>query len=465
MRSVSTERFRAKSKRGSHLRRRLLLETLESRCVLASLGDVLTSDIFPTGDADDWFLAISEEELDAAGGSYIVAISLSESLLDNNAAFQPQATLYSSSGDQIGGLLTSGDKRTYELDEPGNYRVRVRDNDDSDTGRYALNVEGLNPVSADAIEISLGDVQTGVLDPGAVDAFTFTASSGDVVTIALAETDANASGYHPRAELYHSATGERIALSSASTGGTARELSSGRKYISPPLQRAGLYVVHVYDDNYSDVDDKGYAFTVEGLSPPSEDAIWIARGEALSGSIDVGEIDEYRLVGSVGDIVTLSLSNVQAGSSNRLWAELYAPSGAKVAKLTSSSGPDEVENGEKVVFRLPEPSSDTHPYVVQVYDNNYTDTEDYALAFEGVSPLSLDATPISVGDALPGTIDTMAEVDAYYFTVSAAELAEGGGTYRVRVALESETTVDYKPRAVVYSPSGSEIEDISEGQT
>ncbi len=434
------------------------MESLEDRRVLA-WGGLITDTIFPAGDVDGHFFTITEDDLAAAGGSYIVTLSLS----DDYVGFRPLATLYSPTGDQFG-RLNAGEKRVYELDEPGTYGVEVRDSDDRDTGDYALDLEGLNPTSTDAVAISLGDVTTGILLPGEIHELTFTAAAGDVLTVALAETDSDLAGFHPRAELYHSSSGERITLSSASTGGAARELSSGEKYVSQPLARSGLYVVQVYDDNYNDAHERGYAITVEGLSPPSEDAVWIALGEAVSGSIDVGEIDEYRFVGSSGDLVTISLSDVQAGSGNRLWAELYAPSGVKVDKLPSTSGPDEVENGEKVIFRLPEASSDTDPYVIQVYDNNYTDTEEYAIALEGLAPVSLDAAPIAIGDTLPGTIDAMGEVDAYYFTVSDTELTEGGGSYQVRVVFQSETTVDYRPLAVVYAPTGMEIADVGPGQ-
>ena len=209
---------------------------------------------------------------------------------------------------------------------------------------------------------------------GEVDEFTFTATAGNIVTLSLSET-------HPgsRATLYSSA-GDKVRLSSASTGNRVGQVVAGNKVFSEPLL-AGTYVIQVHDDNYTDIGD--YQLSLEGLVPVSADAVAFTPGETKTGDIVAGEVDTYKFTATGGDVVTVSLSDVVSGLSSRLWAELYSPSGNKVAKLAGTNGPDEVENGNKVVYRLP---AETGTYVIQVYDYDYTHPEAYGVTLEGLNP-------------------------------------------------------------------------------
>jgi len=420
--------------------RRLLLEQLESRRVLSVSGSVLTDDIYPARDTDDHFFAVSEQDLADAGGQYVVTLALAGAV----DGFQPLAKLYSYPGDPIGSELDSGSSNTYTLTTAGTYFVRVQDNDNQDTGTYALALEGIHPPSQDAQQTTLGDVESGRLDlMGEVDEYTFTATAGNVVTISLSEAHLGS-----RATLY-SPTGDTVKLYSAQTGNRVTRVVAGNKVLSEPLQ-AGTYVIQVHDDNYMDVGD--YQLALEGLLPASSDAVSLTLGEYKTGEIVAGEVDAYKFTAAGGEIVTVSLSDVQSGSSTELWAELYSPSGKKVEKLPGTNGPSEVENGKKVFYQLP---AETGTYVIQVYDNDYTDAEAYGVALEGLNPPSLDAVAMTLGEQRTGTIDGMGEVDEFRFTLTAAELAANGGQYQVRLSLSSDDTADYKPRAAIYAPSGA----------
>jgi hypothetical protein len=440
--------------------RRLTLETLESRHLLTELGGVVIDEIFPAGDIDSHPFLISQQHLDAAGGKVHITLSLSDSL----GTFIPQAILVDQSGNQIGDLLGAGSKNRYELRTPGIYSVAVRDNDHQDVGGYAIGLAGLNPPSSDAMTIEPGDVRTGSLSPGQIATYTFTAAAGDLMTISLADTSSSDAGFLPRAELYYSATGQRLSLLGAAAGSTQWEMSAGNKYLTRPMPHTGLYVLQVYDNNYTHTHANGYAIALEGLSPPSENAVEISSGSVISGRIELGEIDAYRFVGAEGDLITLSLSDAVTGLTHRLWAELYAPSGTKVDKLTSTTGPDEVENGRKVIYQLPETATADNPYVIQVYDNNYADAEDYALSLQGLNPVCGSGVAMLPGDVLSGTIDEMGQVNTHYFTVTESDLSDGNGVYQVRVAFESETTIRYKPSAIVHLPSGRELTEVSPRQ-
>lgn len=446
--------------------RRLVLEPLESRRLLAVGGGGIIDSIFPVGDSDDHPFFVSAAELAAAGGEYVVSVSLTKSV----GEFTPSGSLYyqpgsPSSADQIGGSVAAGNKAVYRLRDPGTYFVRVSDNNDQETGNYGVGLEGLNPPSADAQAITLGDTKTGTIVAGQLDEYTFTAAAGDVITLSLADTSASAAGYEPRAELYHSTSGDRIKLSSATTGGSTSEFSAGRKYISDPLTRGGLYVIQVFDSDYTETHANGYALALEGLSPPSTDAGWIAMGQTVSGVTEQGDVDTYRFTAVADSLVTVSLSDAVSGSATEVWAELYSPSGQKVDKLPSTPGDDEVLNGQQVVYRLPVTGTTANPYVIQVFDNNYTHVESYALGLEGLSPLSQDAQSIAVGQTRTGTIQAMGEVDTYYFTLTAAELAAASGAYPLDLAFDSDDTVDYRPRAMLFAKSGHPLVDLRPAQS
>ena len=431
--------------------RRLTLEQLESRRLLSISGDVLTDDIFPAGDRDEHFFNVSSQELSAAGGQYVVTLALSGGL----GGFQPVARVQAPSGSLIGSEVDAGSSQTFTLTVAGNYVVKVQDNDDRDTGTYVLALEGIQPPSLDAQAITLGERKTAGLDlMGEVDEYTFTATAGNIVTLSLSES-------HPgsRATLF-SPAGDEVKLYSASTGNRVSQVAAGSKVLSEPLQ-AGKYVIQVYDNNYTAVGN--YQLSLEGLVPASADAVVLTPGETKTGDIAVGEVDAYKFTATGGNVVTVNLSDLVSGTSSRLWAELYSPSGKKVVKLPGTNGPDEVENGNKVVYRLP---AETGTYVVQVYDYDYTHPEAYGVTVEGLNPPSLDAVAITYGQQKTGTIDLPSEVDAFSFTVSAADLAAGGGQYLARLSLSSETTVDYKPRSQMYSASGETVgQELSAGDT
>ena len=60
----------------------------------------------------------------------------------------------------------------------------------------------------------------------------------------------------------------------------------------------------------------------------------------------------------------------------------------------------------------------------------------------------------------------MGEVDEFRFTLAAADLAANGGQYQVQAVVSSEDTVDYKPRAAAYAPTGQRVgQELSPGDT
>jgi len=431
--------------------RRLTLEQLESRNLLSISGNVLTDNIFPAGDRDAHYFNLTPQQLAAAGGSYVATLAVSGA----TGEFKPRAKLELPGGNQLGSEIGAGSSGTFTLNVAGTYTVRVQDNDDGDTGTYALALEGIRPPSLDAQEIEPGDLKSDRLDVMAeVDAYTFTAAAGDIVTLSLSESHSGSRG------TLYSPAGDKVKLYSSSTGNRVNHVTPGSKVLSEPLG-AGTYVIQVHDNSYRTTGD--YQLALEGLVPPSADAVTLTLGDTATGDIAVGEIDAFKFAANGGEIVSLSLSDVVAGTSSRLWAELYSPSGVKVSKLPGTNGPSEVENGNKVLYRLP---AEAGSYVIQVYDYDYTHAEPYGVTLVGLNPPSLDAVAIAFGQAVTGTIDARSDVDTFSFTLSAADLAAAGGQIQANLAFSSETTVDYKPRARLFAPAGATVgQELNAGDT
>ncbi|MCU0978486.1 MAG: hypothetical protein MUF25_04885, partial [Pirellulaceae bacterium] len=401
----------------------MALEQLESRRLLSISGNVLTENIYPAGDRDEHYFSITSQDLAAVGGEYVVTLSLSGGL----SGFQPVARMQAPSGSLIGSEIDAGSSQTFKLSVAGDYRVQVQDNDDQDTGTYVLALEGINPPSLDAQAITLGERKSARLDVmGEVDEYTFTATAGNIVTLSLSESHLGSC-----ATLF-SPTGDKVKLYSASTGNRVSQVAAGNKVLSEPLQ-AGKYVIQVYDNNYTAIGD--YELSLEGLVPASANAVTLTPGETKTGDIAAGEVDAYKFIATGGSVVSVSLSDVVSGTDFNLWAELYSPSGKKDAKLPATNGPDAVENGNKVVYRLP---TETGTYVIQVYDYDYTHLEAYGVTLEGLNPPSLDAVAIAFGQQKTGTLSLQGEVDAFSFTVFAADLAAGGGQYLAKLSFSSE---------------------------
>ncbi len=413
--------------------RRLLLEPLEARRLLSLDGIVRHQFIDFVGDSDSEFLYRTGPTAE------IATLSVADT---RKGDFVPTATLKKVNP---GGSwepvrdVSAGEKKLFSLDAGTTYGVEMHDNSYVETGEWFFAMEGMNPPSLDSQPIDhIGEtVEAGTIEAGEIDEYTFTANSGDVVTLSLADTDRG--DYHPRVELY-APSGTKVTLYSTLIPPSSVDPRAGKKAVSRALLETGKYVIQVFDDNYRHTGD--YRLALERLQPPGADDIRVKLGDVVHGSHCPGSVDEFYFLGQAGSRVTVSLSEAEAGTDTELWAELYSPSGVKVG----GAGRDDVKNGHKVVYQLP---AETGTYVVQVFDGDYTHSERYGLAVEGLNPISDDALLIARNVSLPGLIDSMGEVDEYYFTLPSS--------LRVTVELTADDTVRYKPRVALYNSATGEF--------
>ena len=206
--------------------------------------------------------------------------------------------------------------------------------------------------------IAIGDVVSGSIGAkGEIDKYRFWARQGDAVSISLSDFTGDAWG---RATLYSSATGTAV--------GTIYDGSKGEF----TLPDTGQYVILVHDWRLTATGDYGVA--LEGINPPSLDAVPINSGVAKQGRIDqVGEMDAYQFSGAAGQKVVVALSDFTGDAWGR--ATLYSSSKGTVLGTVYDASQRE--------FTLPE----TGDYVILVYDWRLTATGEYGLTLSAGSSL------------------------------------------------------------------------------
>jgi hypothetical protein len=318
-------------------------------------------------------------------------------------------------------------QRNYALTETGTYVLRVNANDFVGSGSYSLGLEGIRPASPDAVGIGHGSLVSGTITPAKVDLYTFGGMAGHFITVTLAETAGfGGFGQAPRVCL----------IAPSNTVVDCFDANAQRNYT---LEETGTYVLRVNANDY--VGSGSYTLGLEGIRPPSPDAVGVGYGSLVGGSITPAKVDLYTFPGTSGHFITVTLAETGGfggfGQAPRVC--LIAPSNTVVECFDA--------NGQRS-YTL----SETGTYVLRVNANDFVGSGSYSLGLEGIRPASPDAVAISCGNLPSGGI-VAAEVDLYTFTgtagqfitVTLAETAGFGGfgqAPRVNLIAPSNTVVD-----------------------
>jgi cysteine-rich repeat protein len=163
--------------------------------------------------------------------------------------FLPCWTLFAPDGTPVGFPTACGQEERV-LPATGSYRIRVFDNNDAETGSYAIGLEVVSGATADprcSEPLACGQtVERAVDAPGETDTFRFPGLAGQVVTIATAP----ASGlFLPCWELF--------APDGSPVGGFR---SCGEEARTLPV--SGAYTIKVFDNNHRE--GGAYAVSLEG---------------------------------------------------------------------------------------------------------------------------------------------------------------------------------------------------------
>ena len=277
-----------------------------------------------------------------------------------------------------------------KVSQMGTYYIICRDLDGNDTGQYGVSLIK-NPGSPNSAQdpdggvIESGETKTGTIGVGDLDAFTFSANSGDAVTILMGRSSGS---LYPAIELH-------------APDGTVVKTASG--YPSAAIQaqkvsQMGTYYIICRDLDGNDTGQYGVSLIKNPGSPNSAqdpDGGVIESGETKTGTIGVGDLDAFTFSANSGDAVTILMGR----SSGSLYPaiELHAPDGTVVK--TASGYPSAAIQAQKV--------SQTGTYYIICRDLDGNDTGQYGVSFTIIetSPESI-STPTTPSGPTSGIVGT-----------------------------------------------------------
>ncbi len=372
------------------------------------------------------------------------------------------------SGTPVGGAICAGGAALTLPAQSGVYTIDVFGSTATATGSYALTLEfvsgeangGSNgppaPVCARGDDgtqpIACGETKTGQFQvAGETDTYTFTASAGETVSIAVPGTADPETCW------------ELFAPSGAAVGGVQCRGRVARKL---PAQ-SGVYTVVVFDAGFDEAGS--YSLSIEAVSetangssngPPApmcargEDGTQpIACGETESGQFDVrGETDTYAFLAAAGETVAISVPGTTAPET--CW-QLYAPNGALVGAVQCRGS---------AIRTLPAQSG---VYTVELFDDGLDDTGAYTVSLDALSSTAngvsngppdptcrrgADGTqPIVCSEVKSGAFDTVGETDTYTFLST--------GSHAVTISVPN--TFDPEACWQLFAPNGTAIGGIT----
>ena len=306
-------------------------------------GDTVSGSIDVPGESDTYTFS-------ASGGDVIL---IGSGRTSGNV--WPKVRLY-----EPGGSLLASDHGSVYVEVPatlpggGVYTILVSDGfNGTYTGGYNLYLQRLNGPAA-AHPASYGETASGTVDvPVEMEAYTFSASGGDVILIGSSRDPAYRV-YLPLilgspASAGAAETGLRggecvsgnlwpkIRLYDPDGGLVAAEHSSVHAEITHSLPVAGIYTILV-SDGFNGTYTGDYTLYVQRLNDPGN-AVHLSYGQMSSGAVVLpGEMDTYTFDAGAGDVVQAGVSR----ASGNLWPKirLYDPDGGL---LQTEYGPTHAE--------------------------------------------------------------------------------------------------------------------------
>jgi len=212
----------------------------------------------------------------------------------------------------------------------GNHSAVIEDSQAEYSGNYLFTMVKApgEQRDSDGRVIQSGETVNGTLPLGDLDVFTFGASAGDTITLAVGETVGSDSWFGPKLTLY-GPDGAPLGSSWGSSGAsvTRRTMLSGNHYA-------------VIEDSQAEYSGN-YLFTM--VKAPGEqrdsDGRVIQSGETANGTLPLGDLDVFTFGASAGDTITAAVGETVGSDS---WfgpkLTLYGPDGASLGSDWGSSG-------------------------------------------------------------------------------------------------------------------------------
>ena len=239
-----------------------------------------------------------------------------------------------------------------------------------------------------------GELKPGrITSPGQTNCYTFTANSGDVVTLMLNIT--NGPGQFPVLQL-HEPDGTWIL---SDNDNSIRALVQGLR-----LTKSGTYTVSVRDDQGTESFDYLLTFinfNVDNVIEPGDGNglnETIVAGQRTEGVITFGDLDRFTFTGQSNEVVAVALS-ITSGSGRSPVLRVYQAGGSLISILAYPFGiplatPD---GGYLPIVYLGRDGT----YSLVVSDDTFTESFRYALTFVKVyGSNATNATELGEGDWL-----------------------------------------------------------------
>ena len=315
------------------------------------------------------------------------------------------------------------------------------------TGGYNLYLQRLNGPAA-AHPASYGETASGTVDvPVEMEAYTFSASAGDVILIGSGRTSGDV---WPKVRLYD--PGGSLLVS---------DYEAVYTEISVTLADAGVHTILV-SDGFNGTYTGGYNLYLQRLNGPAA-AHPASYGETASGTVDVPvEMEAHTFSAGAGDVILIGSSR---GLAYRVYLPLILDSSApNVAAETRLHGADCVSGDLWPKIRLYDPDGTllaaeyspvhteiTHSlsvagtYSILVSDGfNGTYTGDYTVYLQRLDDPA-NAIHLSYGQMASGAVGLPGEMDAYTFNAGAGDV--------VQVSV-SRASGNLWPKIRLYDPDG-----------
>ena len=333
--------------------------------------------------------------------------------------------LYNPSGNILAeGTSTSGTTRinTFNIPTDGIYTILAYDGNGNDIGNYGFSFQVVKPTAC-AESIECGSFSANINSIAEMHAYAFDANAGDLIHINMR----GGNGVEAELELYNEA-GLEIANDNPN-GGTARIENFS-------IPTTGTYFVMARDKKGNDIGDYGFSYhNMNNLNCASE----LDCNANLTASIDgLAEADYYYFQATAGERIMLQMRATSSSLEGEL--SLYNSAGTLIAE--DSPGGTLCE-----VIDIAIPADGT--YFVKVNDKHGNDTGDYGLSFQKLD-LACANEFICADGAVTGNFNSLAAMDAYYFSGTAGDL--------IKIKMV-EMGTELEPLIYVYDPNHDRIID------
>jgi GDSL-like Lipase/Acylhydrolase family len=326
-------------------------------------GGVVTGAISSPGEQDSYTFTASVGESIRIRVADIDLDTLSPYLL----VYDPSGALVNSDSDSVVAEVSACPSCSTTLPMSGLYTVVIKSYLSSGTGRYNIYFVRA-PGANEGGVLSSGEVLSDSMDLGDINSYTFTASVGESIRIRVADIDYDTLSpylivYDPSGALVNSDSDSVVAEVSACPS------------CSTTLPMSGVYTVVIH--SYVRSGTGRYNLYFVRAPGANEGGLLTPSGEVRTDSIDLGDIDSYTFVASVGETIQLVATDTTAGTLVP-YLLLYSPSGALVASHSSATAAS-VHACPTCSTRLP--MDGTYTVVVTSGTNLLTGTGPYSLDF------------------------------------------------------------------------------------